>query len=369
MPEHNSSELRVTPLINSHRALYARLAPFAGWQMPIQYEKGILAEHRHTRARASLFDTCHMAEFRISGPNAATVLDSAFARGTANQKPGVCRYNFLLSEQGTILDDLIVYRLSDKEFFVVSNAGTRERDGATLRERVGDDLQVVDVSDQTGKLDLQGPESGAVLASLGLPKEEQPRRFRCRSVSLEGRDILVSGTGYTGEAGFEMYLPAEDAEAFWRRLLDCEAVEPAGLGARDTLRLEAGLPLYGHDLDDSVTPLEAGFDWVLRPPDRQFIGCEVLNSTPSRHLVGFQLDGRRAAREGDSIFSPGGAVIGTVTSGSFGPTVGVAIGLGYVEGGTPPKAGTECLVGRSQKRSLPGRIAGLPFHRSGASKA
>ncbi|MFW6367183.1 MAG: glycine cleavage system aminomethyltransferase GcvT [bacterium] len=369
MPEHTPSNLRVTPLNNSHRALHARLAPFAGWQMPIQYEKGILAEHRHTRARASLFDTCHMAEFRISGPNAATLLDSVFARGTADQKPGICRYNFLLSEQGTILDDLIVYRLADNEFFVVGNAGTRERDGATIRERVGNDLQVVDVSDQTGKLDLQGPESKAVLASLGLPKEEQPQRFRCKSVSLEGREILVSGTGYTGEAGFEIYLPAEDAEALWLRLLNCEAVKPAGLGARDTLRLEAGLPLYGHDLDDSVTPLEAGFDWVLRPRERRFVGCEVLNSTPSRHLIGFQLESRRAAREGDSIFSPDGIAIGTVTSGSFGPTVGVAIGLGYVEGGTPPKTDAECLVGRSQKRSLPGRIAELPFYRSGASKS
>lgn len=368
MTEQNSSDLRVTPLNKSHRALHARLAPFAGWQMPIQYENGILAEHRHTRARASLFDTCHMAEFRVSGSDAAAVLDTVFARGTADQKPGICRYNFLLSEQGTVLDDLIVYRLSDSEFFVVGNAGTRERDGATIRERVADRLEVVDISDQTGKLDLQGPESAAALASLGLPEEEQPRRFRCRSVSLDGRELLISGTGYTGESGFEMYMPAEEAETLWQRLLACEAVEPAGLGARDTLRLEAGLPLYGHDLDDSVTPVEAGFDWVLRPPDRHFVGCEVLNSTPHRRLVGFELEGRRAAREGDIIFSPDGNVIGSVTSGSFGPTVGVAIGLGYVESSTPPKAGTECRVGRSWQRALAGRIADLPFYRSGAPK-
>ncbi len=369
MTEHNSSNLRVTPLNHAHRTLHARLAPFAGWQMPIQYENGIIAEHRHTRARASLFDTCHMAEFRVSGPDAAAALDSVFARGTADQKPGICRYNFLLSEQGTILDDLIAYRLADNEFFVVGNAGTRGRDGETIRERVADDLEVVDISDQTGKLDLQGPESSAVLASLGLPEEKQPQRFRCLSTSLEGHEILISGTGYTGESGFELYLPTEDTEALWQRLLACDAVEPAGLGARDTLRLEAGLPLYGHDLDDSVTPVEAGFDWVLRPPDRRFVGCETLNSTPRRRLVGFELEGRRAAREGDSIFSPDGTVIGTVTSGSFGPTVGVAIGLGYVEGSTPPKADTECRVGRSRQRALPGRIADLPFHRSGASKA
>lgn len=363
MTEHTSTDLRTTPLTQRHKDLGARTAPFAGWEMPIQYPGGILTEHRHTRARASLFDTCHMSEFRITGPRVAEALDAAFARGTADQETGTCRYSFLLSEAGTILDDLIVYRLGDGEFFVVANAGTRESDREAIRDRVPNGIEFADVSDTIGKLDLQGPESCAVLQELGVGAEALPARFRCSRVTLAGLDVLISGTGYTGELGYEMYVPAEATGTLWDRLLACEAVEPAGLGARDTLRLEAGLPLYGHDLHDAITPVEAGFAWVLRPADRTFEGRVALQTAPTRRLTGFELDGRRAAREGSTIFAADGRSVGTVTSGSFGPTVGKAISLGYVEGDEPPPAGARYWLGRSWERALPAAVIKLPFYR------
>lgn len=342
------------------------MAPFAGWEMPIQYPAGILGEHRHTRERASLFDTCHMSEFRLSGADIAQTLDSVFARGTADQKVGTCRYNFLLSESGTILDDLIVYRLAASEFFVVANAGTHESDAKRIQERLPDGTVFEDVSDATGKVDLQGPASAAVLVGFGIPEDELPTRFRCAHAQLFGAEVLISGTGYTGELGYELYADSADIPTLWDRILQCDAVSPAGLGARDTLRLEAGLPLYGHDLDDTTTPVEAGFSWVLKPTDRPFIGREALERPPRRRLVGFTLTSRRAAREGTSIFDDAGHEVGTVTSGSFGPTVGTAIGLGYVNGADVPPPGTPCRLGRSYEKAMPGEFAELPFYRAPA---
>ena len=296
-----SDELLSTPLLERHLALGARMVPFGGWNMPVQYSEGILAEHKHCRAQAALFDICHMGEFRIKGTQCASELDRILARPVLNQAIGSCRYNFLLNEQAGILDDLIVYRLDEQEFYLVVNAGTRNNDAQWLRKHLKEDTEFHDESDDTAKLDLQGPKAAEVLIRLGLAKEQLPAYFHWTKVSFQGVEILLSRTGYTGELGYELYFPAAKAEFLWDILLRDEAVKAAGLGARDTLRLEMGLLLYGHEMDTATTPVETGFGAMLKlEQPRDFIGSEVLRDPVQgkarRQLLGFRLESKRSYR-------------------------------------------------------------------------
>lgn len=366
--EASSATLVKTVLHAEHSRLEARFGPFAGWNMPIRYPAGILAEHHHTRAATSLFDICHMGEFHLEGANVAEALDGLFARGTADQPVGSCRYNLLLAEDGGVLDDLILYRMTETAFFIVVNAGTRDRDAQTIQARLPANIAFEDRSDAIGKIDLQGPKSAEVLASFGLEPAALPRRFRWARAALAGIDVTLSRTGYTGELGFEIYVPADRTPVLWRALVDHETVEPAGLGARDTLRLEVGLPLYGHELDEQTTPLEAGLDWVVRPKEREFIGRACLDSAPAKHLVGFVLDGRRAARQGDTVFTTEGETVGTVTSGCFAPSVGSAVAFAFVQAGTSFAEGEEFHLGRTVKRALPARVSPVPFYTEGSGR-
>ena len=350
-----------TPLFDKHKALGARMVSFGGWDMPVQYSEGIIAEHVHTRTKVSLFDICHMGEIRIKGEGASDAMDRIFPRAVAAQKVGVCRYNFLLTEKGTVIDDLIIYKMDEDELFVVVNAATKDGDLAELKELLPDTLEISDESDATAKLDLQGPLSADVLAGLGIPKEELPGYYKWIKTEIGGVPMLLSRTGYTGELGFELYFDAKFAEKIWDLLLEQPDVKPAGLGARDTLRLEMGYPLYGHEMDTETTPLEAGFGGMIKlDSGRNFRGADALrNIPPAKKLVGIVLDGRRAAREGAEI-TIDGKVVGKVTSGAFSPTLGKAVAMGYLDAAVSVEEGAELelAAGRSV---IPGKITSMPF--------
>lgn len=367
--DSDSVGLLETVLADEHRAAGARMVPFAGWNMPVQYTDGILAEHHYTREHVSLFDICHMGEFRVTGDFTPTKLDAALARPVADQQEGTCRYNFLLNEKGGVLDDLIVYRLGAGEFYIVVNAATRVHDAEILKQRLGNSVNFVDESECTAKLDLQGPAAAEVLIRLGIPRETLPGYYRFVPSEIHGVPCLLSRTGYTGELGYEIYIPAGKAVSVWRFLLSDPAVKPAGLGARDTLRLEMGYPLYGHEMDPETTPVEAGFGAMLKldTNPREFVGSAALRSQkPVKRLYGLQLAGRRAARAGASVFLHGECV-GRVTSGVFSPSLGCAIALAYLPTDLTISVGDSLDVElmRGMERAT---VIDLPFYKKGTAR-
>lgn len=312
--------LRRTPLYEKHVKLGAKMVPFGGWDMPVQYKDGILAEHHHTRKGVSVFDTCHMGEFIIKGKDTAQALDKIFPRGVADQKVSVARYNFLLSDKGTVMDDLIIYRMADEEFMIVVNAGTIDSDFARIKSLLPDSLYISNDSEKTGKLDLQGPKAAEIMDKLGLKRAELPSNYKWIKTTVRGIPAIISRTGYTGELGFEFYVPADKVGELWDILLSFDGVKPAGLGSRDTLRLEVGYPLYGHEMDKNTTPVEAGFGPILGLEKRSSFMCESIlkdSSKVTKSLIGIVLEGRRAARAGNKVLSLDGKEIGAVTSGMF----------------------------------------------------
>ena len=340
------------------------MVPFAGWEMPVHYPTGIIAEHLHTRAQAGLFDVCHMGEFFLSGPGAVSDLSRLVTRRLDDLSVGRCRYGFLTREDGTIMDDLIAFRLAESECMVVVNAATRARDAEWIQERLSPATVWRDGSDGLAKIDLQGPAAPAVMERLiGAEAVGATRRFSFREVPIEGIKVLLSATGYTGEPGYELFYPAEDAVKLWDLLLGMDPVRPAGLGARDTLRLESGLPLYGHDLDDQTTPLEANFARFV-DFKKDFIGREALQRQaregPRRLLMGLLCDGRRSAREGFEIRAAGRPV-GAVTSAGFAPSLKRAIGMGYVAR-EAAQIGREVVL-RGGEVEIPATLMKLPVYR------
>ena len=333
--------------------------------MPVQYSEGILAEHQHTRTAVSLFDCSHMGQFRLKGAASAAALDAILPRLASTQKNGTCRYNFLTNESGGVIDDIIVYRVAADEFFIVVNAGTIAGDAAWIRSHLPAGVEFADESDDTAKLDLQGPGSFAALAAAGICREDIPRYFRFTHTTLNGQPILLSRTGYTGEAGVEIYVAADKAAEMWDFLLALPQVKPAGLGARDTLRLEMAYPLYGHELNTETTPVEAGFGAMLNL-DHDFVGGEGVRAAARKELVGIALESRRAAREGTKVLDADNNPIGTITSGSFAPSVGVAVAMAYISpGSTRTGDSVQLPVGRNL---LPGKIVPLPFYQQGTAR-
>ena len=361
--------MKRTPLFEQHVALGGRMVEFGGWEMPVQYPAGILAEHRQCREAVALFDTCHMGVFRVSGPAVGAALDHLLPRPVSGQAPGSCRYNFLVNEQGGVLDDLLTYRMDAATFLVVVNAGTAEGDAAWLRAHLPPAVTFEDLREAWGKLDVQGPRAFEVLAALGVPAAALPAYYHWTQLSLFGLDMLVSRTGYTGERGVELYFPRAQAAMVWNRLLEQPLVKPAGLGARDTLRLEMGYPLYGHELNETTTPVEAGFGRLLKVQDRECIGAVALRRPPVRRLAGLRLAGRRAARAGMTVTDPvSGQAIGTVTSGAFSPNLGVAVAMAYLAGAEPPPTGTPVRVGDPASGTvLDATVTPLPFYRQGTA--
>lgn len=357
-----------TPLHDAHRALGARLVDFAGWEMPVQY-RGIIDEHTAVRRRAGLFDVSHMGEIELRGPGALAACQRATANDVRRLGDGAAQYSLLLDPGGGIVDDVIVHRLAAERLMICVNASNRAADLAYLREHAGG-AEVVDVSDATALLALQGPRATAILGRCTALALAAIPRFAFAAGEVAGRRALVAHTGYTGEDGWELYTASADARPLWDALLDAgqdEDLGPAGLGARDTLRLEAALPLYGHELGLDTTPDEARLAWVVRPDKGDFVGREALLAArrrgPRRQLVGVELIAAGVPRAGYRVLRDGRPV-GTLTSGTRSPTLGKGIALGYVE---PAASAVEtALAVEIRGRAVAARVVGLPFYRRGA---
>ncbi len=331
-----TAPLKRTPLHEEHRALGARLVPFAGYEMPVQYE-GLVKEHHAVRERAGLFDVSHMGELRLRGPEALAVATSLVSNAVQKLAVGRAKYTVAVNAGGTILDDLIVYRTGEEEVLIVCNASNRDKIAPHVAKAAEGKCDFADESEDTALIALQGPKAVAIAKDAGAPEAMlSTRPFSLADVELGGVKALAARTGYTGEDGFELFCANGDAPALWRHLMKAGeplGIAPAGLGARDTLRLEAALSLYGNDIDETTNPYEAGLGWVVKL-DHDFLGREALERVKqdgvTRKLVGIEMVGRGIARHGYPILDATGARVGEVTSGSPGPTVGKNIGLGYV---------------------------------------
>ncbi len=368
----SSEEALQTPLHQRHVALHGKMVPFAGYSMPIQYS-GIVAEHKAVREAAGIFDVCHMGEIRIVGAKASTFVNLLVTNDLERIAVGQAMYTCACRESGAIVDDLIVYKQADDDILIVCNASNREKFWAHLHEQGQKfpDLSIADESEATGLIALQGPRSLDILRDLEPSFEKvlmQLRPFRFTSTTLKGCTIVLARTGYTGEDGVEIFCKTEDAGAIWDALMSAGAsrgLKPAGLGARDTLRLEARLSLYGNELDEETTPLEAGLAWTVKFEKRRFLGREALLAQKeqglAKKLVGFEVLARGSARAGYRLLNLEGLQVGKCTSGGPSPTLKRPIGLGYL----PPEmteVGTDFLIDCRGKH-LAARVVKTPFYR------
>lgn len=369
------TELKQTALHHEHQALGASFTDFGGWDMPLRYGSE-LAEHRAVREAAGLFDLSHMGEVWVSGPEAAHFMNAALVGNLAVVAIGKAKYSLLCNEQGGIIDDLIVYRIADTRFLVVPNAGNASIVAAELAARsAGFDVEVIDASADTSLIAVQGPASAVIVTDMVAEDHRQAVAdlpyYAWTTVVVDDVDVLLARTGYTGEDGFELYLPNDQAAKIWRRALEAGAEHgliAAGLAARDSLRLEAGMPLYGNELGLGGNPFEAGLGAVVSfKKEENFVGREALESVKtagaSRVLVGLRGAGRRAGRGGYTVHF-GGEQIGTITSGQPSPTLGYPIALAYVN---PEFA----QVGTSVEVDLRGKlepfeVVALPFYKKQA---
>ena len=321
---------RRSPLHDAHVDLGAKLVPFGGWDMPLNYDGGTLAEHMACRTGAVVFDVSHLGTLRVVGDGAFDALQAAFTNDLNRIEPGRAQYTHLLDPvDGSVLDDIIVWWVDTTRFDVMPNASNTDRVADALG---GGDLEMADVTASRAVLAVQGPEARARLDAIA-PTVTAVGRFRVGSATIAGVDVLVAGTGYTGEDGVEIAVPAESARIVWDAVV-AAGIEPAGLGARDTLRLEAGLPLHGHELGPGITPAQAGLNWVVRMDKGEFRGKEALESEAAagvpKRLHGLLVDGRRPPREGQAV-KLDGAEIGAVSSGNFSPVREQGIALAFLD--------------------------------------
>jgi aminomethyltransferase len=371
-----------TALYEEHLTLGARMVDFAGWEMPVQYV-GVIEEHRAVRTGAGLFDLGHMGEIRVSGPGAGAALDYALVSTPSALVVGRAQYSMIVKEAGGILDDLVVYRIGDEEWLVVANASNRAVVAAALRERVGGSATVVDESDNTSMIAIQGVTSAEILASLIAEEERSAfRALRNYSVATMHLEVagavitaLVARTGYTGEVGYEMYVENAHAATLWRALLAAGSTisngtpfQAIGLGARDTLRLEAGMPLYGNELREELTPFDVGLGRVVKlDTPRRFVGGEALAARAARDqrfgrtLVGIRVTGRGIARHGYEVRRPGGVTLGLVTSGTHSPSLGYPIALADLDAGASPFTPGEPLEVLIRGEGVAAEVTGVPF--------
>jgi aminomethyltransferase len=333
------SELAKTPLYDEHRALGARIVPFAGYGMPVQY-KGISIEHQAVRQRVGLFDVSHMGELELSGPGAADFVNMLVTNDLGRVVDGQAMYTCCCNELGMILDDLIVYRRSAEDVLVVCNASNRSKMALHFGRAASGRVEFRDVSDETALIALQGPRALETLTRAGSSISDVAAKlmsFRFRSATVAGVPCTVARTGYTGEDGVELFCSSDNAVPLWRALMKAgepAGIEAAGLGARDTLRLEARLSLYGNDIDETTNPIEAGLSWTVRLDKGDFVGRSALERVkeqgPERRLAGFEMTGRGIARHGYPLHERDGNRVGVCTSGAPSPTLGKNIGLGYL---------------------------------------
>jgi glycine cleavage system T protein (aminomethyltransferase) len=350
-----------TPLYDEHVRAGARMVDFAGWRMPVQYTS-IIDEHRRVRTAAGLFDVSHMGEIELAGAGAEACCARLFANDARRLAPGRAQYSLIVNEHGGIVDDVIVYRLAPERFLVCVNASNGEKDVAWVRRHATGDCRVTDRSDDYALLSVQGPRAAAIVGRI-VPAAVDLKRFGAREVLCAGAPALLARTGYTGEDGFELFVQPSAAVATWRLLAETGAADglvPVGLGARDTLRLEAALPLYGHELDDDTSPYEVGLGWVVKLDRPDMVGFAALKATSTaaarRSLIGLQmLDG--IARQGCPVLACG-VEIGKVTSGSYCPFVDKALALALVTQ-VPSDPAVEVEI---RGKTKPARVTDIPFY-------
>ncbi len=361
---------RRTALFDAHRELGARIVDFAGWEMPVSYT-GALDEHGAVRRRCGLFDVSHMGEIEVRGPGAAALCQELTVNDVSRLGDGDGQYSVLCTEGGGVLDDLVVFRLAPDRLLLVVNAANTAADLAWITRRAPAGVVIDDTSDSTALLALQGPEAERALRTLTPLDLTAMRPFTARAGPVAGVHTLVSRTGYTGEDGFELFVPVTEVRAVWdavhAAVRRCGGL-PCGLAARDTLRLEAGLPLCGTDMDETTTPLEAGIGWVVKLRKASFVGRDALarqaDQGVPRRLVGLQLDEPGVPRHGHAVWRDG-ARVGTVTSGTKSPTLGTFIGMAYVDASSARPATVVAVEIRD--RRLPARVVDRPFYRRVAS--
>ena len=358
--------MKTTPLHGEHVALGARMAEFGGWDMPIQYE-GILAEHEHARTKTGLFDICHMGEFELTGPTAVADIERLLTMKVSTLAIGQCRYGFMLNEQGGVIDDLTCYRLGEERYMLVVNAATLEGDATWVRRHLSPQTGFTDLSAGIAKLDVQGPTARAEIEAVIGKKLPELGYFRAENFRCLDTEIFVSRTGYTGDWGYELYFPATEAVRIWRALLTNPNIKPIGLGARDTLRLEMGYSLYGHELSLDRTPVATSRGGFIRK-EGGFIGEAAVQrdlANPPEFLVALEFDSKRAARSHDKVFF-GGAEIGQVTSGSVSPSLGKAVALAFVKA-AHAAIGTVLDV-EIRGKLFPAKVVELPFYKNGTAR-
>lgn len=368
-----TAEIKRTPLYTSHIQLNARMMPFGGYDMPVQYS-GIVAEHHAVRSTAGLFDVSHMGEFFVEGPEAADFLQYLVSNDISKLYDGKALYTVMCNESGGIVDDLLVYRFSEHKYMLVVNASNIAKDWNWIESVCKHDVQITNRSEDFALLAIQGPASHSILQKLTDIKLTEIKYYHFKeapsSSFMNLENVILSHTGYTGEPGFEIYCRAADAQTIWDALLEqgkAEGLVPAGLGARDTLRLEAGYCLYGNDLSDETSPYAAGLGWITKPDKGEFVGRDALlkikANTPEKKLIGFIIDERGIPRSGYTLLNESEEEIGVVTSGSQSPILKKGIGMGYVLNDpayTTP--GNKILVSVRSKR-IEARIAKPPFHK------
>jgi aminomethyltransferase len=355
------STLLRTPLFENVKAAGARFVPFGGWEMPVQFQ-GIQAEHDHVRTAAGLFDVSHMGEIEIKGPGALEAVNRLITNDLAAIVDGQALYTCLCRPDGGIVDDLVVYRFAEDHIFICCNASNRAKDFAWIQENLRG-VTARDRSDEFAQLALQGPKAVEVVQRFASIDLAPIKRYHFAVGQVCGADVIFSRTGYTGEDGFELYLSPADAPRVFDALIGEPEVKPIGLGARDTLRLEMKYALYGNDIDDTTTPLEAGLGWVVKLDKADFIGRDALVAQKAagltRRLVGFEMVGRAPARHDYPVVDAAGATVGRVTSGSFSPTLKKNIGLAYVPVGQD-KLGSALNV-QIRDRAEPAVVVKTPF--------
>jgi aminomethyltransferase len=370
MATDTTATLKRTPLYALHASLGAKLVPFAGYEMPVQYPTGISAEHKAVRESAGLFDVSHMGEFEIRGPGAIDFVSYVTTNDVGKLSNGQVHYSTILNERGTIEDDCLVYRFADKLMMVVNASNIQKDFDHISRYKSRFDCTLTDVSDDMALLALQGPRAQEILSRHTDTDLEAIKYYHFTIGTVAGvKDVIISRTGYTGEDGFELYFSNHHAETVWKALTAQGDVTPAGLGCRDSLRLEMGMALYGNDIDDSVTPLEANLQWLVKMPKGDFVGRDVLarqkEQGVAKKLVGFTSEERAFPRHGYPVYVDG-APSGVVTSGTMSPTLGTPIGMCYVPTASAKEGST--LEVEIRGKRVRATVVKPPFYKHGTHR-
>ena len=362
----STETLKRTPLHPVHLEANARMVPFGGWDMPVQYT-GVIDEHTTVRTAVGLFDVSHMGEVELTGPRALEVANRIITNDLTQAVDGQALYTAMCRPNGGIVDDLVVYRISSERIFICVNAANRDKDFAWIKEQAGGDCTVTNRSDEFAQIAVQGPKAVELVQRLTTTDLSKIGTYRFAQGKVDGKEAILSRTGYTGEDGFELYVPSADGAPLWRTLMERGkdlGVKPAGLGARDSLRLEMKYALYGNDIDDTTNPIEAGLGWVVKLDKPDFVGkaalVEVKKTGPSRKLVGFEMVGRGVGRHGYPVLLDG-KKIGEVTSGPMGPSIDKAVGIAYVPA-AQAAIGTRIDIEIRQK-PVEAKVAATPFYK------